>query len=847
MDLITTVRRGSRGDLRRAAAPMLATLCALLFVAQLHWRPALFTLVLEMRADRPLRLQLRYDRDYDGVCQQASVTRFVESHGEFTTVRFPIESNYARNLGLIGIDHAGPFEIREVRLDSLGPSSRRLSLGDVSPAKPETKITFQGAGTIHVSSDKAEPAVVVAAGSLVKAPWFMRLIPWLFVGVIACVCVLFMRHLRPGLTATHAVDAATRPFRSRRLIIWLLVMGYVAASLLKLNGSSTALWQWYGDREVPRAGIFVGSPKDVRSDEWLLQTPWIWSQAVRMPAFSATNPTVGSDVTPLVTNLPVRHWSTLFRPQMWPFFLLPLETAFAFYWNFKLFGLLLAAVLFFGSLTDGRTAIAFAGALFLTFSPYVQWWFSSGTCLPEMMAFLFFGLWLATVIRQAKARWQIVAAAVGLLFSMEGFILCCYPRFQVPLAYFAAVFLAGTLAFFKASGDRRVLRLCCFVCVIVTAGAVTWLWWRDVAGVIRITAQMSYPGQVRSTGGEIRWHELLAPFLEFSMTQERFPIALGDVCQAAGFLFLAPLLVAAAFRDWLRHRNLDRILLLQLALIAGALWFMMVGIPTWLARSSGWDYVYSSRAVLLLGVATTVALVRSLALSRNTPALTSNPLWLFGGLTLLLVGILYQTNVRLSHFETVATVISTALFFALLCACFWRGLVAATWILLLVPQLYACALINPIARGLPGLTESPLLHWLTEAKTRQPKTKWIVVGDTLRAETLPELLKAAGIDVLGGVRCNPDYEMLRVLDPTEKYRAIYDRFAGVHFREANISEPVFVANDDLSYDIKIPLKADLLDRLNVRSVLEVDMPQNQIPPGFRVARQTENLRLLERE
>jgi hypothetical protein len=464
-----------------------------------------------------------------------------------------------------------------------------------------------------------------------------------------------------------------------------------------------------------------------------------------------------------------------------------------------------------------------------------------------MMALLFFGLWLATVIRQAKARWQIVAAAVGLLFTMEGFIFCCYPRFQVPLAYFAGVFLAGTLAFFKAGGDRRMLRLCCFVCVIVTAAVVTWLWWRDVAGVIRITSQMSYPGQVRSTGGEIRWNELLAPFLEFSMTQERFPIALGDVCQAAGFLFLAPLLAAAAFRDWLRHRNLDRIVLLQLGLIAGALWFMMAGIPTWLARSSGWDYVYSSRAVLLLGVATTVALVRSLAQSRNTPALTSNPRWLFGGLTLLLVGILYQTNVCLSHFETVATVISTALFFALLCACFWRGLVAVTWILLLIPQLYACALINPIARGLPGLTESPLLHWLAEAKARQPKTKWIVVGDTLRAEMLPELLKAAGIDVLGGVRCNPDYEMLRVLDPTERYRAIYDRFAGIHFRETNTSEPVFVANDDLSYDVKMPLQADLLDRLNVRSVLQVDMPQNQIPPGFRIARQTENLRLLERE
>src|SRR5437016_14005445 len=115
----------------------------------------------------------------------------------------------------------------------------------------------------------------------------------------------------------------------------------------------------------------------------MLQTPWIFSQALRTPAFSPSNPNIGSDVTPLVTNLPVRHWSTLFLPQMWPFFLLSPERAFAFYWNFKTFGLLLGPLLFFGVFTGGRTLIDLAGALLLRFSPFVQWCFSTPACLPE--------------------------------------------------------------------------------------------------------------------------------------------------------------------------------------------------------------------------------------------------------------------------------------------------------------------------------------------------------------------------------------------------------------------------------------------------------------------------------
>jgi hypothetical protein len=106
----------------------------------------------------------------------------------------------------------------------------------------------------------------------------------------------------------------------RNIMIAGLILFYVGASVAKLNGSSTALWLGLADGRDPAADVIIGKPRDIRSDEWLVHTPWIWSQAEQQPSFPVTNRNIGNGVAPLLTNLPARHWSMLFRPQMWGFF-----------------------------------------------------------------------------------------------------------------------------------------------------------------------------------------------------------------------------------------------------------------------------------------------------------------------------------------------------------------------------------------------------------------------------------------------------------------------------------------------------------------------------------------------
>jgi hypothetical protein len=835
--------------LERAWMPALAILAALSFIGQVHWLPAQFALVAEIKTDTPARLQLRYNRGY-GNRQEGVATRIIEKTGEFVRVRFPIQVNSIHGLRLVNLGFGQALDIRGLTLKPLGGAARMVTAADLSPNSPDksdTRLT-EIDGTIHVEWNGTEPLVLhLDQGARIPASSLALLLQWFFVVPLSIAAIgLIVISRRPlGVQSTGHAAWLNSP-RARNIVISTLIAAYFAFSFLGLNGSSTALWRYYADREMPTAGVLLGSPKEVRSDEWLIQTPWIFSQALRIPALSVSNPSIGGDATPLVTNLPVRHWSTWLRPQMWPFFIANPERALAFYWNFKTFGLLLSAFLFFGVLSGRKTLLDLAGALFLTFSPFIQWWLSTPTCLPEMLAMVLVAFWLVAVVLRTELRWRAALATAGLVMATESFVFCCYPRFQIPLAYLAGALFLAMIVVPKKADELRKFRVGCLGFTLLLLAFLTWQWWRDVAEIVRITSLLSYPGQLRFTGGGFEWRRFFDPFLEFSMTGDRFPERLENASEAAGFLFLAPILAARVVWDAIRGRA-DRMLVIPLLLIAFTIVYMTVGIPQWLATISGWSFVSSVRAQLLVGVATAILLIRWLA-SGEEESLSITRRWLiFGAGLLLFLPVLRLTNVGLGHFESPGVVAATAICFGLVLLFIWQRSAVAACLLLVVPQFYACAFVNPIAQGVPAITRSPIFHWLAKAREDKPDGNWIVLGDTLRAQLFPEFIKATGANVLGGMRCNPDYPTLRLLDSAGKYRALTDRYAWVHFKKGDGDIPVFEAAEGLAYDIRIPLRVDLLDQLNVKHILEVDLPtNNDAVPGFSVTAIRDGCRLLER-
>jgi len=61
---------------------------------------------------------------------------------------------------------------------------------------------------------------------------------------------------------------------------WLIVvLLFVTCVALKLNGSSMGRWQRVLREPEPIRGLLAGTPKNIRSDEWVVWTPSILSQA----------------------------------------------------------------------------------------------------------------------------------------------------------------------------------------------------------------------------------------------------------------------------------------------------------------------------------------------------------------------------------------------------------------------------------------------------------------------------------------------------------------------------------------------------------------------------------------
>jgi hypothetical protein len=641
--------------------------------------------------------------------------------------------------------------------------------------------------------------------------------------------------------------------RGRNVIVIALALLCVALSVARLNGTSTAAWLGMDEKSDRARGLIAGTPKGIRADEWLVQTPWTWSQARQDPPFPASNRNVGNGSAPLVTNLPAWHWSTFFRPQMWGFFFLSTESAFALNWNLKWFAMLLSGFLFLRIVARGSNFLALSGSLILLFASYLQWWFSTPTCMPEMISMVFFGLWALHLMFQAKSRWVIVGAGTVLLIALVQFVFCSYPRFQIPLAYFAAALLVGGWASHRnRTGETRetpgYFPAVYLALILMIATTVVWRWFQEVSPAIQEISTLSYPGQVVSSGGSFPWSGFLAPFLEFGMTEDHYPKPLGNVCEASGFILLAPFLAAALIRDvWQRRRDgLFAALVVFLSLVMS---FIVCGVPMWLARLTGWSYVASGRAVLVVGVASVVALVRYLSDPRpGSECRTSTLLVGAAALASTLFACLYLANLRLANFAGLAEVTAAAVFFALVFCLLWQRARTAACLLLLGPSLYANGLVNPIGRGVPGLAHNSALHRMAKIHQEDPQALWLVAADSLSSQSLyiAQFVKASGATVLGGVRCMPDREMIRVLDPENKYATVYNRYAGVYFVATPDGSPVFELLAPGHYRVRLPMQPQMLERLGVKYLVLADGAAGMSVPGFEAIGREKDLVILRR-
>jgi hypothetical protein len=597
-----------------------------------------------------------------------------------------------------------------------------------------------------------------------------------------------------------------RPLTLRVLIPAALLLFFGAGVGARLHGFSLAAWHLVIDGSAAPEVLF-GKPQAVRFDDWAVHLPLALAQLAHEPAFPLVNDNIGLGQSALVPiELPVRHVATLFRPQLWGFFL-GADLGLAWMWWFRalgLFGVWLAVLAVLGR---GRLGVAAVASALVVVSPFFQFW----SLNPASATIALGAAFLATVaLARSRSRLRIAASAAALAYAGGAFLLALYPPFQIVLAWLYVALVVGWLAAeggslpLRRHAALRGLGLAAAGLLVLSLGL---LYARDAGEALEAMRASAHPGLRVSHGGERAAWDLLnaslgAPLALGSAQWD----ALGNVCEAASFLWLAPpLLLFVLLRRVLGGARIDPVIASLGVFTAIFAVFATAGLPELVSRASLLYAVPGARVLIGLGIADVIVLVRFwTAPTPPSPAAPRERRLALGvaaawGLVLAAAAVPLGRAFPQLPLPLLAGAVlgNTALAFALLTARGRRAAVAAALLVGAASTLW----FNPLCRaGSSYLAENPVSRAVLEIdRASGGHTTWVAFGRARSAE----LLRAAGVRCLNGTLTVPQLALWRPLDPERRFTQTYNRYGEAILIAAPERSPVFVLKNPTSFTVRV--------------------------------------------
>jgi hypothetical protein len=606
---------------------------------------------------------------------------------------------------------------------------------------------------------------------------------------------------------------AGRPWAKSHLGVCIIaVLLFLVGVAGKFHFSSIGMWNTYLDRHEEVPGLLAGTPKFIRSDEWQLGVPWLLSQYNSQPKWSSRNPSVGAETSALLVGLPTKHWSAIFRPAHWGFFLFDFDRGFSWLWMFRTVVLFFSLVLLCTQIGAGSLVLGLLGAVWVFYSSFVQWWLAS---VAELLAYFALACLSLRMVFQADKWWQVSAAAGSFLLFAVAFALVVYPPFQVPLLYLGVALLPLLLSGAKRHSWRSWGLRWFGVGLATTFGAgVVVAFLLENSEAVQLMSGTVYPGTRLSHGGAVTLVRYFSGFFDLFFRQDLFPARFGNMSETSSFIVLWPLALLR-WRGFSNAREMRRCAPLVVYLMLVTLWGA-IGVPGWLASISGWSLVPSARGGIawgLGGVFLCIAMMaRTSSLSRRAEIVSM--CLCAGAIGVFTVFYRNEIQLQISPLRYVyAGVVGALLAFAVVLN---RRLLAA--LALVAACVVPNCLINPLMRGVSVLTDSMLLR-AAQRFDAQKQGTWVVVGEPRYAQ----VVKASGRRVINGSQYIPNLSMWRSVDPQGVYTGVYNRYAhiGVRFGEEGAPTTFQLVTLD-AWQLTVDPCGSALSSMNVTHLVWVD-------------------------
>ena len=618
--------------------------------------------------------------------------------------------------------------------------------------------------------------------------------------------------------------------RKLNIFLGLCVIMFLILSLLKIHGSSVAAWN---DR-IPEGStstknIIAGTPKVIRMDEYAVQTPFTLSQVEKN--FPIKNESIGGENAPLMSFVPVRHFITLFRPNFWGYFFLSTEQGFAWAWNFKAFGILIAMTLMFMLLTGNNFWLSIFGAVWLLYSSGTQWWYS--TSLPDSIfssAILFIcGVYL---IFSKNYLSLFISTFCFILFGVY-YAGMLYPPYQLPLAYFIIFLLLGyviqnynkELIF-----SKLYLKLVLGTTALAGLAIIIFIFYSDAKPTVEAMMNTAYPGKRFDLGGAGFTSNMFSEYYHLFINNESFPQIWVNICEMSHYLNFAPVIIGCSIWYYVSTHKINYLIAIPSIFIIFLLIWIKNGFPEILAKLTLMSISPPKRTQIPFGIANVILAViyvgqlkkmriENLSISKTLIAVF---------IIIFFVAITAATNDSSSNhfFKTPQLVIGVLLFSLaniLLLFPIQFKFREITFMSIIIISLIPNFMVNPIAKGLSPITEHNIHLKVKEIAQKDPKKRWLVMGN----QFLGYMAQTAGVDVLGGVKYIPDLKVMKVIDGKYHRDSVYNRYAHtVYSSFIDGKDSTIVAlNFEDGYSIGLDGCSPRLKQLNVKYVLFEKQPQ----------------------
>lgn len=606
------------------------------------------------------------------------------------------------------------------------------------------------------------------------------------------------------------------------LITFLLLV------ICKLHGSSIGMWDQYLTSKISenKSTVLFGHERAIRSDEWLVHTPWIFSQVENEKFFPVKNNNIRSEGQNMILpNTPTLSLDLLGKPYYWGFVLFGKEYGLSWYWNFKQIVLILLSFEISMYLSNRNRILSVVGALWIGYSPVIQWWYDTPASVVELI--IYSQAIIVTAIYYVKYPDKVYLRYTNLVLmslSIIGFVTILYPAVQVPLGYLTLIFLLFILyPNRKKLFIRRkeiLFGVFCLLFIMISIIRFLALSWDD----LKVILGTVYPGARHTNGGEydpnflhlylINW---LLPFKDINFLNNS---------SASNYYSFIPALLLVFFKVYKLDDERKNLITALFSYLLFQLSWLFVSYPPIIGKLTLFSFVPEPRlATMTMGLTAvylSIWLVSVIAKHK--------PLGIYESFMLsFLVGIIYFYSIKHSPmigYLTFKFAVFALLFFVLLNFLLLRGNLKFFLINMMVLIFVSGATVNPISRGIDSLYNKRIVSEILEVNKVDPNEKWVATNSLVNGQ----LLVALGIKSFNSVHFYPDLKLWKRLDGQRKYEDIYNRYAHVYVSLTNKETTFKLIQTDY---FEVNLNINDLKKEGVKYIFSKGLPNRSVVQGIK--------------